>query len=485
MANRQSISVNNLKRMTRNDLISCLSRIDDIFDFFTALARYVKDNDGACTNYNSWINKPDIKRINDRIRVGMRALRSELKEKDVKNFIDFWEKNISTYINDIALFCLCTLLLFDGQDNDLISDTGTCIIGPLSTDKNMTNMVLYPSPPISFQQTYFDSKNMHEGRNTIKANPSDALSALKRYTFIPLSELGDYTTFIHRYTPNIKVTDKDLIVAISPIRNQRWFNINYDDDNNTFSCNYTDKKLNETINNNICKVIDAAAKAGVNILAFPEMIMNKETEDYVKTHIFNNPEISNNIIMIALGTLWNDNKNEGCLLSGTGSVLWRGKKRIRYDHYDKEQNKNYREDLRDVDGPLYMLDVEGIGRICWEICRDCLAQEIDMIYQRLGANLYIISAYSSSLDEMINKVKGYGLQNGAISLTANYCFCNENNNDARRGFVYIPQVHGKLLTEMNPPYCMQKQCAKMECDNQPCAWKCTINKELQYEFEEL
>lgn len=483
---QQKISANNNKRMSADDLLQFILQTNDVFDFFTLLANYVKENDGACTHYISWVNASSSNEAIHRISSGMSMLRYEVSKSDARLFAEFWYSIANNRKKELPLLCLYTLSIFDNQEPELIEEKGQVyVIGPLSTENNPTNMVLYPQPPVSYQQEHFQCRKMHEGRNTIKCNPSDALSSLKRYSFISKSELGHYQTNILRYNPYFEFSENDLVTAVSSIRNKQWFSVNLDHDNKTFTCTYDDPILNQIINENICKVIDAAAEKGVHILAFPEMIMNPETEDYVKNHLYSHPRISTNVLLIALGTVWNDYRNEGCLLSGSGTELWRGKKRIRYDYFDKNTQQSYCEDLQDIDGSLNMLDIPGIGRICWEICRDCLAQEVDIAYQRLEANFYIISAFSSSLAEMINRAKTYSLQNGAITLAANYCHCSEEKKEAQRGFIYIPKINGKLLADMQPPYCQSKRCNTMDCDHELCAWKCIIHKDLGYTFDEL
>lgn len=455
-----------------------LQKCSQIYDVFGVIGRYVLDHVEEIVKFTEWTNANE--QNNKQCARIAKAIESYKRNEQLplSDFISYLISIFDTNEFDGVFYAYSALLAFDNFSEVKANiDSLPRIIGPLTASNSMNVLQIYPTPPTSFQDKIMTKMKIRVGRNTIIFNPSNPLNNFRNLLFIPQSELGEYQSYICLYNPITEKKEKKLRIAIFPLGWEPWFDVQYNEIGKTFSC----INDNEQINKAVCYAIKRAALLDSDIVVFPEMTMNKNTKQEVKSYLLENREIGKKVSLIYLGTHWSDSKNVGCLLTGNASEVYSINKQVAFQTF--RDGIIYDEELSKREKNLFMLDVPCWGRLSWYICRDYLSDELSQIYTRFGTNLQLISAYSNKLNEMMNKALAECLTHGKLSIVSNYCFRLEENK-SQFGFVAIPKMIEKQL--ISPDICK----AEVKCNHickgiKGCGWQCIIDEDLKYTFSEI
>lgn len=269
--------------------------------------------------------------------------------------------------------------------------------------------------------------------------------------------------------------------AIVPVSNENWFKVNENGESFTIDYTSTNDKI---MNDSYIKVIESLDKENVNVVIFPELAINDNTIGVVSKFLSYSCIDSsiNNIKLVFLGSHWANNKNTCTLLSATGSVLLENEKKNPFELNGKD-GMPIIEELDEMPENVNLIDIEGLARIYYVICKDCLDnKQMEEMYNDFGVNMSVVSAFSNSISDFETKAEYFSKNYMGITLLSNSCAVRKNVDGhlVDIGFVSFP-VCEKATRKVNNRY------KKYKCgdNNKMCKYcKCAKTYEVKLNEEE-
>ena len=200
----------------------------------------------------------------------------------------------------------------------------------------------------------------------------------------------------------------------------------------------------------------------VNIVLFPEIVMTELLVEQIRGWIIKNASKLKHMKLLFMGTYYSGDVNQCVLLSGAGKRLLTNQKRNGFVYQDQKKER-HRERLGDAWDEISLIDMKGLGRIWYLICKDFLVyEEVASMVSKFGCNVQIASAYSKSISDF--RLVGESLAGNCQSLFAvsNSCAVRTGKEIGLIGYPVF-YVEGKCLTAKSLPY----QCS-VECER--CAY---------------
>lgn len=340
---------------------------------------------------------------------------------------------------------VCLLLLISYDRTNLEEKKFIDIL--MEDDSTFCDYKIYFNPPNGLLNESVLTKKLRQGELYDKKN----LSSLYQTFFIRKAEL-DFPIKIKHYQSKEFSDYKDkLKVAVCPIKEKEWFDFKIKEDpllNLDGSFEILDRKEDLINNNNaIVKAIQIASERKADIIIFPEITMNSETEKEVGKWIACQKVCGQElgVKLIFLGSVWKNNQNTCSLLSNTGKVILRNKKNHPFEYCKK--GKRFLEKLQSPNNhPLTIVDIDGLGRITYMICRDALENvEQSYIWHSYKINGEFISAYSNSLSYFKKISRNFAETNHGYTFLVNSCAA-QVKEEYPVGFISTP---GRNIKEGN------------------------------------
>ena len=211
-----------------------------------------------------------------------------------------------------------------------------------------------------------------------------------------LGELIDKHIFLPKeFFPDLNIR-KCINVCASPLRMSRDFKeIFYEKDSVQYfsiDCN-TDDPVKE--NEAVWKRIIRSAESQCDIIVFPEMLGNNETEEYIisKLKELTRDEQERIPSMIVLPSVWKNSMNTAAVLDRWGNVVCRQSKQNPFR--SEFCGSGYLEGIR-TNNVVSILHYEGIGRIAILICKDFLnTKYMEQIMRCFRLTLIIVPSFST------------------------------------------------------------------------------------------
>lgn len=247
-----------------------------------------------------------------------------------------------------------------------------------------------------------------------------------------------YNICIKEYKSDILkelVEKRKLKLGIVPYGRKMWYDIEQEGKGIVIADKEDSRKQ---MNERYIELIRQADAYKADILIFPEMAMNSRTLSYVKKYLAGaslGGEIQH-LKLIFLGSLWQDYKNKCYLLSSSGSVLLENDKK---NSYEKD---GYIELLKEISEDINLIDIKGLGRIWYMICKDgLLHKDVVVMYECFDIQMSFISAYSPGVDEFVTNAEDIAKKYYASCVMANSCLARKTNEkDDTTGFLSLPAV---------------------------------------------
>lgn len=367
-------------------------------------------------------------------------------EIDKEHFCDFLNEWISLYKsikNDHDIFCLETLYSFDKNyaNYSLVLKTSLQEQGPLNKAFN-DKVLFYNIPPDSYLNDYLKMNNIRKGRQTVPYDPSNLDSKFQNFHIVNVNSLNSLKPKVIKYTKSINIEDTSLIGIIASKIDDNFKVKLLDDKCKLFNIEYTNEKF-ESHMKYIFDIITRMDEHGFKIIIFPELFLFPQSLDKLKKFLCSNQ--LNNIQLIFTGSEWENNKNSAYILSSSGTVLSKHSKKASYEHYCKENGITYSENI-EKENDIEFLDILGIGRISYLICRDFLTDYLrNLCTGIMESNIMCISAYTNKTNLMIKSSEDIAKLKGAASILCNSCSAIIDNENLL-GYMIIPKVENKQLT---------------------------------------
>lgn len=316
---------------------------------------------------------------------------------------------------------------------------------------------------------------------------------IKSYKIIDKNRLDDRVEVIG-YSQTKYALPQKLEIAIVPMSPCKWFEeihrskkeeIHSFDSEMEKNSDVIDIVIAENeenidiINNAYTRILERCIEENVQIVVFPEFARNRNTLSVVKNFLSQRMGIGENSLeLVFLGSFSNNARNEAILLNGSGTELLKVSKKFAYKK--RKDGVLYREQLIDVNEEITLIDISGMGRIQYSICKDGLNAAVqNTLWSAFEISFSAISAFSESLSHFKELGSSFSTQYGGIQIVANSCagrMSKVKAGDERRlelGNVIIPCSRGadmsvskKIINYKTNKYCWS------ECRKQACVGSC-------------
>lgn len=381
-----------------------------------------------------------------------------------------------------------TLFCFDNELSAFSGDKQRKQVdhGPMNSPQSQRQegAYLYIAAHNTLQNDFFVAHKFRRGGKRATPHPSGLQNKLKHYTVIPQNKLGGLIPQISAYYPSDKVQQhfrKDpLRIAVFPFTNRMWFDWPHTEDNQGFNIVFSEEQDQETALAYI-RALDMAENQGADFVIFPEMAYSSRIKEQIQSYLWQTALNRKHIKLIFSGTEWTDGTNTAYILNASGRPLLSQKKREPVDFFDKKAKKVYRENLKDYEGHLLLLDVIGLGRIAYSVCRDFIDPAAQLTLGGfLESGFTLASCYTPELGPFQTEAESLGKQYGSISLICNACASLHDRDrfsqTAVVGFLSLPMCSedNELLCKTIAYQPLAEECTKTKCEICRCVYFYTI-----------
>lgn len=246
------------------------------------------------------------------------------------------------------------------------------------------------------------------------------------------------------------LTEKEsLTVAIVPFSNVEPF----DRDGKTGLLKYKSygNKETEKMYNDCIALLEELDEMEIDIVIFPEIVMQEQLVSQIKNWLIQKAMNGTNLKLLFMGSYYAEDRNTCILLSGTGKLLLSNDKQNGFEYLDNN-NKPHREVLSNKINDINLIDIKGLGRIWYLICKDALVfDEVVKIVNEYGCNIKMISSYSKSISDFGKIGESLAAIYQVLSIVSNSCavrkgkeigvisypvFDNQNKNISGKNMYY-------------------------------------------------
>lgn len=344
-------------------------------------------------------------------------------------------------------------------------------VGPLNLNQEKYRLYMMPKDHLIKEGDVYGKIGY---RDINRVDSSDIFSDIDSYRIIR-NNVNMYEVIIKSYQQDF-LEDREqrgIRMAVFPLDRKKWFQVQCDESENGIG--YFDILDEEEeigrINQKYKDMIDRIYQENIDIAVFPELSMNKKTETEIRKYLAEKAVLQpdGTLKLLFMGSLWDNGKNECVLFSGNGSVLLRNQKRSPFSF--KSEGKEYRENLKERPQKYELLDVDGVGRILYVICKDDL-DDLPQIsfWNEYKVSMEMISAFSPSVSYFVRQMKRFAEDYLGVSLLANSCEPRQEKEEMDVGYLVIPamrknvpiQTEGIQISYKCGPDCI-KNCQFCRC----------------------
>lgn len=428
--------------------------------------------------YSSWLNQG---KGTEQVRLDLNHT-VQLMCSDEDGFQTYLVELLKIYKDnaaDIYPLIAETLFCFDNEHSEpLISHSmrgkNRISHGPLNTTdcQNAERAYLYTRVNGQFQQLFTQGHKLRRGRNLLSPHPSGLLKQLKNYIIVKSEQLDGMIPYVWAYYPTENGYEAlqrcKLKIAVVPFANQMWFDFPLTSSGKEFDIVYTPES-EEKIKEGYVKSLSFADDQEADIVVFSEMALGSSALHSIKDHLKKNGHLYKHIKLIFAGSKWQEQENTAYVLTKFGSELLAQKKREPFEYYDKGKKKMLREHLKDHENQLFFLDIDGLGRISYSICRDFLDPQEALIRGGfMESNFFFASCYTGSIDSFFTSAQSLIRNYAAIVLVCNACAPIRTKRNHKElpeiGFMAVPTVADKRLGDQIEAYrFVTSNCATYDC----------------------
>lgn len=166
------------------------------------------------------------------------------------------------------------------------------------------------------------------------------------------------------------------------------------------------------------RILSKMEKKGVNVAVFPEMLFTTNMIEPIQEHLI---DISENLKLVVLGSIWEDRTNRSVMLTGNGKEVHTQFKLNPFHKSDDFSRKGVNEDLSLENRVLKLLDIRGFGRISNIICVDLITEELDHSLKTIGVSFYFSPIYTTTITSMKQYASSRFANFGSLTFVANCC----------------------------------------------------------------
>lgn len=391
-------------------------RCPTVYDFMVELYMLLKTNKVHSFRkaYSEFKMSDDFDCISDDVEYDVQLLNS-VGQDEFYYWVESWVNHKNEHFNFELMYCFQTLREIDKNYQMIFSNRGWYELqGPLNQSSNQT-VYLYNVKGDCFQKKYLENNKIRYGRQTVPYTSSEMMT-FKNFMFVDRNSLSGYTPKVNFYNPNFK-NSSSIKIAYAPTDKSKWFDDSHDEITGEINIKYHSNKENDFFEKYKC-LIQTADENGADIIIFPELALFPGLIEklcaYLKYCNFDY------LRMIFIGSCNNNDMNESYILSSSGTLLCSYNKKHTYDEYDVEVNKYLCENI-DHDDNIALLDVKGLGRISYYICRDFIFGEMTTICQTMQSDFIFVSAYSRDMITMANQAQAICSTTSSIIIICNAC----------------------------------------------------------------
>jgi len=458
------------EKSTIEDLNKNIMLTESIYDFVVYVFLFLDQllHTRIKQLHSEFLEKGDYSKINKEAK---KLIQLSLRKPDMFAEVkESWLKMIDVQKGNHKIgFCFDTLVIFDENANELCNFDDRIMIelGPLNGGETQQYAKFFSLSNYAFQKHFIENQKLRKGRNYLNYDMTGIHREFKNFTVINTNVLGEFLPTVHKYRRfgNLcSAINNSLKVRLFPFYKTDVFDCKIDREKKLFDLS-ENEYFAPFIADGYIKALSIASTDEVDIVVFPELSLNSITLQEIKEHAKTNPMAFQNIKLIFTGSVWNNGQNIAYILSGNGTVLLETHKREPYEMYDKELGL-IAENLKEKTNDLPFLDVEGIGRISYSICRDFTdSNRNTSMFSRLGVNLAVVSAYTNSTTGFIGESERLASSICMVTLMSNYCaaVAKEEKQQQVVGIVTIPLVDGKKKIDAHPILFQKGECGF--CDN--------------------
>lgn len=333
---------------------------------------------------------------------------------------------------------------------------------------------LYLAPPELWQDRFLSAHRLRR-RNLSAAAPSGLSNQLEHCRIIPQNQLGGLIPRICVHYPKVGFEEilksGRLRIAVFPFAGREWFTRVPAETDRTINIHYNEAQ-NQKLFNAYRRALRVAERYEANLVIFPEMALGSTVRARLREMLGQQPkeERLRHVQLIFAGTEWLDGENAAYIFTAEGRLLLTQKKREPYDFYNDSLKAFQRENLRGDERELWFLDVPGLGRVSYVICRDFLdAREQMDRGALLHSGLLMVSCYTPKLDEFQNGAESLVKGQAAVVTLCNTC-APMAASGGPVGFLSVPACEGNKHLECREtayaamdPACRDGNCAFCSC----------------------
>lgn len=430
-----------------------LERAASIYDVMTILfqALTVKNEQENIAQHNRWLAKP-------RKAANVAQIVQMMSGHPADDFESGLNMLIQLYKSEQAIaipLMMETLFDFDNELSVLSGERQRKLLnhGPLNSFscQEQEEAYLYIAARNTLQDDFFTVNKLRRGGKRTVPHPSGLQNKLKNYTVIPKNKLGGLVPQISAYylseAAQKHLREEPLRIAVFPFKNRIWFAWPHTDSDREFDIVYSPEQ-DDVVAQAYIQALRLAEQQGADIVIFPEMAYSPGAKARIQAYLRENALKTEHIKLIFAGTEWVDGENIAHILSVSGRPLLSQRKREPVDFYDKAARLSRREHLKDHSGNLFFLDVVGLGRIAYTVCRDFIDAEEQLIRGgHLNSGFIAASCYTPELGPFQAAAEGLAKQYGIVSLVCNACASLQDRDRLRKenvvGFLTIPACNEK------------------------------------------
>lgn len=382
--------------------------------------------------------------------------------------------------HDLEQVCMHILVEFDRYYSEcdkyrLISEITTKNIIEFEVQNNVSNQFAFY--PMSQSNFVMKSKVMEKAR--VHRNRKGIWDLIQSYRINRISDSENYV-LIKKYKNNeIEQTiakNACLNMAVVPFSNRSPFE--EDECGVLKERQYNDEEI-ERMYKDCIALLKELDERGIDIIIFPEIVMTEMLIMKIKKWLQKNAIQGTNMKLLFMGSFYKNDINRCVLLSGTGNELLSNDKQNGFAYHDKEGNL-HRENLGNKSDVIYLLDMRGLGRIWYLICKDAiLYSESIRIAEEYDCNVRVVSAYSNSISDFqtVGEMLAKAFQ--VFSIVCNSCAVRIGKHI---GVVSYPVFYneGKNIADREKKYACARNCQK--CVYAKCAhiWQfCVAEQEVE------
>lgn len=334
---------------------------------------------------------------------------------------------------------------------DSLSSVFKCVRSMESLNINNNRVLIYPK----MQKTLIDEmsgslekyekkvlKKKRGGlRKTRDIDTNGINKTLSNYIIVERTDLKQYNVNIHMLQDGDLFAKqvlgkKHLDIIVFPFDDRNIEDIMDIEINEKTFCLRGHKQESE-LSRRYMQLIERAVNSNADIVVFPEMYLSQNMIDNVIKKL-RHMRTERSMIII-MGTLWENESNICFICDHRGKLIIKQHKQSPFDFKGKH------EDLKNKEEILHFMDIDGIGRFAFGVCKDIDNDRILDIMKVVASNIYIFPAFSSSLN-VKRTADGIATGYNGITIFANACaaLCDEDSHrvDLKEiknvGFITIP-----------------------------------------------